>query len=82
MYIYVYIYIYTYRLVDTAGLTRIRTDKALLESKDDIKKRKIQDSIGKQRIQVRPGEKYMYIYIYIYIYIYVLHVFDVKNRKL
>jgi hypothetical protein len=37
------------------GLTRIRTDKALLDSKVDIKNRKIQDSIGKQRVQRRPG---------------------------
>eukprot|EP00596_Hydrurales_sp_CCMP1899_P003869 CAMPEP_0119049108 /NCGR_PEP_ID=MMETSP1177-20130426/62816_1 /TAXON_ID=2985 /ORGANISM="Ochromonas sp, Strain CCMP1899" /LENGTH=477 /DNA_ID=CAMNT_0007025911 /DNA_START=291 /DNA_END=1721 /DNA_ORIENTATION=+ len=45
----------TIRLVDTAGLTRIRTDKALLDSKVDIKKRRIQDTTGRQRIQRRPG---------------------------
>jgi hypothetical protein len=54
--IYIYIYIHTYRLVDTAGLTRIRTDKALLESIDDIKKKCI--------------FTYIYTYIYIYICIY------------
>jgi hypothetical protein len=46
---------YVYRLEDTAVLTRIRTDGALLASKDDMKKIYI----------------YIYIYIYVYITVYI-----------
>ena len=46
----------TYRLVDTAGLTRIRTDKSLLLATREKRKMKIERSIGKDvRVTQRSG---------------------------
>lgn len=46
----------TYRLVDTAGLTRIRTDKSLLLATREKRKMKIERSIGRDvRVTQRSG---------------------------
>ena len=46
-----------FRLVDTAGLTRLRPDKALLSAAEENKRQKIVESVGAARQQVPAGTR-------------------------